>query len=328
MKVTISSDDSEDVNLTEIGIINSNEKTIKELARIPKDQDDDDKEDELGDIFFDKHFGKQREVREKLISLQESLKKKKGDAKSHGRRFGIVYRHNGFDEGHRHHKDDAAEEEEEEAGDEFIKATVDEAPTTPPTPKMRVPEITLDNVNNIPADVDVKEMIALAHHKSYHHEDGAKKVIKSTTAAPTVGVEGGTQTPHHDIHVPHDTAHYGNLRFLDFAPEHKDISIPPKDLKDPKDNATPKSPKVPFDAALPETSGPSGAFSNNPYFLSIPNNPVKIQSIQIKETNIGERNNNENIFNEVRKAFASAVPSSDFKEPHQEGIASTILNTN
>uniref|UniRef100_A0AC35FLG0 Uncharacterized protein n=1 Tax=Panagrolaimus sp. PS1159 TaxID=55785 RepID=A0AC35FLG0_9BILA len=289
-----SKSESDDINLSEVGVISGDEEFLKDLSKTPKN-----------DETFDNHFGKQREIREKVHSLQESLKKKRNEsaAKNHGRKFGVIYKHNGFDEGSnsRHYESD--EESDEEMEDEtvekdaMIKATVAETETT-------MPSLSLGNgINDTPEGVDVKEMIARAHHKDYHKNPKQAVVDSESSKSEHPAV----------THQPHDPMHFGNLRFLDFAPETTD--------KPKIDTPTPESDSDSEESEsllLPETPNQQQQqqLPPNPYFLALANNPIKIPTVQQSS-----QKQTEMVFNDVRKAFTSSNPVSNFDRRHDDSTA-------
>lgn len=276
--------ESDDINLSEVGVISGDEEFLKDLSKSPKK-----------DEPFDNHFGKQREIREKVYSLQESLKKKRNEstAKNHGRKFGVIYNHNGFDEGSNSKHYESDEESDEEMEDEtvekdaMIKATVAETETTMSSLSLG------DGINDTPEGVDVKEMIARAHHKDYHkNPKPTNDSAKSEHPAAT--------------HQPHDPMHFGNLRFLDFAPE---TTVKPK-----SDTPTPESDSDSEESEsllLPETPNQQKQqqqLPSNRYFLALANNPINIPAVQQSR-----QKDTENVFNDVRKVFASATPVPNYR---------------
>jgi hypothetical protein len=284
--------ESDDINLSEVGVISGDEEFLKDLSKSPKK-----------DEKFDNHFGKQREIREKVHSLQESLKKKKNEsaAKNHGRKFGVIYKHNGFDEGSnsRHYESD--EESDEEMEDEtvekdaMIKATVAETETTMSSLSLG------DGINDTPEGVDVKEMIARAHHKDYHKNPKPTNVdsesAKSEHPAAT--------------HQPHDPMHFGNLRFLDFAPE--TTNKPKSDTPTPESDSDSDSEES-ESLLLPETPNQQKQqqLPPNPYFLALANNPIEIPTVQ--QSN---QKQNESGFYDIRRD----IPVSNYNRRHDDSTA-------
>uniref|UniRef100_A0AC34FTQ8 Uncharacterized protein n=1 Tax=Panagrolaimus sp. ES5 TaxID=591445 RepID=A0AC34FTQ8_9BILA len=120
----------DDINLSEVGVISGDEEFLKDLSKSPKKDGTD-----VTNHKHDATFGKQREIREKIHAVQETLKKKRSNStKNQGRKFGVIYKHNGFDEGQQKHHDENEESDEEVEAEEdaMIKATIGDSVKSPP----------------------------------------------------------------------------------------------------------------------------------------------------------------------------------------------------
>uniref|UniRef100_A0A914YGV5 Uncharacterized protein n=1 Tax=Panagrolaimus superbus TaxID=310955 RepID=A0A914YGV5_9BILA len=153
----------------------------------------------------------------------------------------------------------------------MIKATIgDSVSTTAASSSLKLGE----GINETPDDVDVKELIALAHHKNYHHKETATPKFNTVTPQPSADSES-LKVAHPDTFQPHDTAHFGNLRYLDFAPESKDKQF--------STTETPSEEETSESLLLPETANNNNnnqqqqqqQLPPNPYFLALANNPIK-----------------------------------------------------